>query len=418
MGTANGVLGLLIPGVSAQCASAMQTFADLENWLDQATNSERTGAFGGIRLERFKAFLRWLPPAPAPCIVGGTKGKGSTVRLIEAALRAGGEHTLAFTSPHVHHLSERWRLDGRPATDAELVPRAIVVAAVEARSGISLTYFERTAAIAVLLAADRPGCHLLWEVGLGGRLDCANALDCRLAVITHLSHDHRDVLGPTLWHIAGEKLPIARPGRPLLIAPQSAPAAEAIAARLPPDVPARWIAPAQEPFDLSLPGAHQQDNAATALAAAQVLVPSLDEAIARQGMAEARLAARCQVVSHAGRQLLIDGAHNGPSIAATLAVAQARLRPGWTLILGLAQDKEIAEIAAVLPAQLRILRCGYASTRARQAADWPDELQQAPWFARIAAALAEAPVGDICVTGSFYLAGEALAEVGAERIPG
>ena len=396
----------------------MRTFADLESWLDQAANSERTGAFGGIRLERFKAFLAWLPPAPAPCIVGGTKGKGSTVRLIEAALLAGGERTLAFTSPHVHHLSERWRLDGRPATCAELGPRATLVAAVEARSGIGLTYFERTAAIAVLLAADRPGCHLLWEVGLGGRLDCANALECRLAVITHLSHDHRDVLGPTLWHIAGEKLPIARPGRPLLVAPQSAPAAEAIAARLPADVPVRWIAPPEQPFALALPGAHQQDNAETALAAAQLLLPSLSEAIARQGMSGARLAARCQVVVQAGRQILIDGAHNGPSIAATLAVAQAHLQPGWTLIVGLAQDKEIAEIAAVLPAHVRMLRCGYASPRARQAADWPNELQQAPWFARIAEALAAIPAGDICVTGSFYLAGEALAEVGAELIPG
>ena len=406
---------------SRHSAAAVRTLADLEAWLDQAVNRERSGAFGEIRLAGFRAFLRFLPPAPAPCTVGGTKGKGSTVRLIEAALLGAGEHTVAFTSPHVHRVTERWRLDGRPVTVAELAPLVPVVAVAEQRSGIPLSYFERTAALAVLLAADRPGCHLLWEVGLGGRLDCANAFDCRVAVLTHLSHDHRDILGPTLRHIAAEKLPIARAGRPLLIAPQSSAAREAIAGQLPSGAAVRWVAapvPPAAPFALALAGQHQQDNAATAWAAFKLLAPQADETAARAGMAQATLAARCQLVQQGGRRVLVDGAHNGPSIAATVAVAAATLCPGWRLVLGVASDKEIVEIQAVLPPGVALSRCGYASVRARGPADWPAELLVAPWFADIVAALAAVPEGDLCITGSFYLAGEALAALGAEELPG
>ena len=398
----------------------MPTDADLEAWLSNAVNHERAGTFHDIRIERFRAFLALLPAPPAPCTVGGTKGKGSTVRLIEAAVRAHGRRTLAFTSPHVRTVRERWRIDGIPASIDQLMPVAQQVAAVEAGHGLCLTYFERTAAMAVILAASIPECVLLWEVGLGGRLDCANALDCRLAVLTHLSHDHRDILGPTLTAIATEKLPIARAGRPLLMAPQSA-AGEAAwrwaMAQSPLNVPVQWISRHLQPFDLALAGAHQQDNASTALVATAILLPEFQESVARRGMASATLAARCQlVITPSDQRILVDGAHNGPSIAATLAVAQASLRPGWRLILGTATDKEIEEIAAVLVPGISVHRCGYDSVRARGPAHWPDALLTTRWHPDVATALrtltAES-IGDLCITGSFYLAGEALVALGA-----
>ncbi len=397
----------------------MADLSAVEAWLDGAPNRERSGDFAAMRLAGLRRVLAHLPPPPAPCTVGGTKGKGSTVRFIEAALGALGLHTVAFTSPHVASVAERWRLDGVPAAGGILAAAMEVVAAAERRAGMPLTYFERTAAMAVVLAADRPGCLLLWEVGLGGRLDCANALDCAVAVITHLSHDHRDILGPTLTHIAAEKLPIARPGRPLLIAPQTAEAAAAIGANLPPGVPVQWIAPLAGDVPLGMLGVHQRDNAATALAAAKILAGGRwDEAAARRGLATAALAARCQLVARDGRRLLIDGAHNGPSIAATVAVAARVLRPGWTLILGLAKDKEIDEIAAVLPAGVPVVRCGYAGLRARGRDDWPPVFAAVPWFPCIGEALARVPAGDLCITGSFYLAGEALTHVGERSLPG
>jgi dihydrofolate synthase/folylpolyglutamate synthase len=395
--------------------------AGIEQWLAQAVNHERDGTFQDIRLERIRAFLGLLPPPPAPCTVAGTKGKGSTVRLMECALRAAGRGTVAFTSPHVATVLERWRIDGVPASAAAISAHAARIAALEERHRLPLTYFERTFAIACLLAAERPGIAFLCEVGLGGRLDCANALDCAVAVITHLSHDHRTILGPTLNHIAREKLAISRPGRPLVIAPQGTAAALAIWRELGRSrAAARWVQPARGSWQLALPGDHQQDNAATAAQALHAFAPGLPPSALRAGFAGARLAARCQELVAGGRRLLIDGAHNGPSISATLAVAARRLGAGWRLVLGLGRDKEIDEVLAALPPALTVVRCGYRSLRARQAQDWPAAAASWRWFDDVAAAVAAQPPGlDLCITGSFYLAGEALAAVGAAgALPG
>lgn len=397
---------------------ATPSAAGIQAWLDAAPNAERSGDFRAIRPERMRAFLARLPAPPAPCTIAGTKGKGSTLRLIETALLADGAATVAFTSPHLVSVLERWRLDGVPAEPAAIAPLCDRVEAEEDASGLRLSWFERTFAIACLLAAARPQAAFLCEVGLGGRLDATNAIDAAVAVVTHLSHDHREVLGPTAWHIAGEKLGIARPGRPLVLAPQAPAAALALWHRAPPSSPQLWAQRPERPFDLALGGAHQQDNAATALAAARLLRPGLDEARARAGMAGARLAGRCQIIERDGRRIIVDGAHNGPSVAATMAVAQARLRPGWGVVLAAARDKEIDEILAAIPAGTPVVRCAYASARARGAPDWPAAALAWPWRDDAATALAVLP-GDACVTGSLYLAGEALGALGvAGAIPG
>ncbi len=398
-------------GRSESCRPVIApTATGIQAWLDTAPNAERTGDFRAIRPERMRAFLSRLPlllPS-APCTVAGTKGKGSTVRLIEAALNGNGVATLAFTSPHVACVLERWRLDGRDADPALLAPLCERVEAEETASGLRLSWFERTFAVACLLAHQRQ-CSFICEVGLGGRLDATNALDAAVAVLTHVSHDHRDVLGPTVWHIAQEKLAISRPGRPLVIAPQEPAAALSAWHRLPPGRQVHWVQRPVQSIELALAGAHQQDNAATALLAAQLFHPGLDRERALAGMRTATLTARCQLVG----RVLVDGAHNGPSLAATMAVAQERFPDGWTLILGTAQDKEIEAMLAVVPAGIRIVRCGYASPRTRSEAMWPAEARRLPWFDNVRSAL-QAVVGNVCVSGSLYLAGEALSALGEQ----
>jgi dihydrofolate synthase/folylpolyglutamate synthase len=414
------------------------TAADIDAWLNTAPNRERSGVFRDLQVEGVRRVVALLPPVPAPCTVAGTKGKGSTVRLIESALVAAGQPTVAFTSPHVASVLERWRVDGRPAHAAAVALACEKVAALERQHHLALTYFERTFAVACLLAGQRPGTRFIVEVGLGGRLDCANALDCAIAVITHLSHDHRDVLGPTLHHIAREKLAVSRPDAPLVIAPQTPAAALALARLVPafrasavepqrslrinlrPAAPTVWAQSPRLPFDLTLPGDHQQDNAATAAAALALWAPEVDATTMRRGFAAAALAARCQVVEHSGRTLLIDGAHNRESIAATLVVARRRLRAGWRLIIGLAGDKEVDEIMQVIPPGLPVTRCGYDSLRARRVEQWPRAAQEWRWCDHIGEALAiQPPQADLCITGSFYLAGEALTHLGhAGELPG
>jgi dihydrofolate synthase/folylpolyglutamate synthase len=263
--------------------------------------------------------------------------------------------------------------------------------------------------MAVVLAARRPQAVFLAEVGIGGRCDAVNALDARIAVVTHLSHDHRDVLGPTLDDIAYQKLGIARSDAPLVIARQSPAAEAAVARRLAAGDGSSWVLrPAPWTGTLGLRGQHQRENAATAAAVLELLVPGYDRGVVAQAWAVADLPARCQVVAQGGRTLLIDGAHNGPSVAATLAVAQEVLRGGFTVVLGLARDKEAEEVLAAIPTGTPVVRCGYDSPRARGAEDWPDD--RTPWHASITSALGLP--GDLCITGSFYLAAEALAAVG------
>ena len=405
----------------------------IDDWLNAVPNRERTGIFRDMQLDEVRALVRLLPPVPAPCTVAGTKGKGSTVRLIECALVAAGQPTVAFTSPHVASVLERWRIDGQPAQAALVALACERIAALEHDHHLTLTYFERTFAIACLLASQRPATRFIVEVGLGGRLDCANALDCAIAVITHLSHDHRDILGPTLHHIAREKLAVSRVHAPLVIAPQTTVATLALWRILPsfrtpmgkatrplsnngqPSAPTMWAQTPRVPFELALDGEHQQDNAATAAAVITWWAPEIDAATLRRGFASAALAARCQRIEHAGRTLLIDGAHNRESISATVAVAHRRLRPGWRLIMGLANDKEIDEIMSVIPPSLVVTRCGYHSLRARSADQWPQAAQLWRWCDHIADALRiQPPATDVCVTGSFYLAGEALTQVGRQ----
>jgi folylpolyglutamate synthase/dihydropteroate synthase len=107
-------------------------------------------------------------------------------------------------------------------------------------------------------------------------------------------------------------------------------------------------------------------------------------------------------------------------VAATLAVADRLLRPGYRVVLGLAGDKEVEEVLAAIPRGRALARCGYASPRARCEPDWPPEARRTPWHADVAAALAAAPPDlDLCITGSFYLAAEALSALGRQgSLPG
>lgn len=388
------------------------TEADLDGWLAQAYSREQTADYSDIKLGPITALLRHLPPPPRPITFAGTKGKGSTLRFTEALLTAHGHHTIAFTSPHVRSVRERWRLDGELAPLAELHAAAATVEALEQKHQLALTYFERCFAIACILAAARPTAYFLCEVGLGGRLDCANALDARIAVLTHLSRDHCAILGNTLELIAREKLAIARPDAPLVIAPQSDAAASAIDASLP--LASNIVRVEHGNRPTSLAGNHQQDNAATAIAASRLLI-DLDEQRIEQALNSVHLAARCQVIQHGGRRILIDGAHNDASIAATIATAKQLLKPGWQLLLGVATDKDIDAICALIPNTISVTRVGYDGPRARREQQWPEAAQAWPWHDAITSALsAHQGDYDLCITGSFYLAGEALAVLAPE----
>ena len=382
----------------------------LQNWLDSGTNREVTGNYNDCKLDPVRRILNRLPQTPQPITIAGTKGKGSTLRFLEQALLAAGRQTTSFTSPHVRLLRERWRLDGKPVSADLAWEAALKVKSAEHVGGERLTYFERCFALACILASDRPDALFLLEVGIGGRLDCANTLDAQIAIVTHIGFDHCRILGHSLAAIAREKSAIARPGRPLLISHQSLLKDKELSSAIPAGVTAHRIPPLPTDTPLGLAGTHQLENAATALAAFRLCCPGLNANTALNAFADTNLAARCQlVVDDKGRRILVDAAHHDTSIAATLTEAEKCLRPGWICLLGLAKDKEIDRILKVLPPIDRLHRCAYDWHRSFGEHDWPPPLLSCPWHPDIKQALSTLPIErDICILGSFYLAGEAL----------
>ena len=287
-----------------------------------------------------------LPPV---LHVAGTNGKGSACAFLRAMLEATGLKAHAFTSPHLVRFNERIRIAGQLISDDQLA--ALLEEALDSSDGIEPSFFEVTTAVAFLAFARTPADACVVEVGLGGRLDATNVIEKPLVCgIAGLGIDHRQWLGRTIGDIAGEKAGIAKPRVPLVTQrypPQAAQQVQRAAERS----GAQWVGRGAL-WDMRvirgairyrdrhgglelplprLPGRHQADNAALAVAMLrhqdQFAIPV--EAYA-QGISSADWPARLQRLSDgpltrllpAGSELWLDGGHNGA--AARLVAEYAR----------------------------------------------------------------------------------------------
>lgn len=342
-------------------------FATLDDWLRwQETLHPRTIELG---LDRVRAVLRQLRPAPPPFIVitvGGTNGKGSSVALLEAMLRAAGYRVGAYTSPHLLRYNERIRIDGTEADDAALCQAFARIDA--ARGERSLTYFE-FGTLAALELFWQAGIDIaLLEVGLGGRLDAVNAVDPDAALVVSVDLDHTEWLGTDRDSIGYEKAGIYRPNRPALCADPQPPNrlvehAAAIGAHLRcvgrdygfarTGTTWRWWMDETRLDDLPLPalaGVHQLGNAAAALAT----LASLGQRIAvpptaiRAGLQHVCLPGRFQIVS-GPVEWILDVAHNPHGATALADHLRERPCTGHThAVCGLLGDKDANGIIQAL----------------------------------------------------------------------
>ncbi|MDN5567199.1 MAG: bifunctional folylpolyglutamate synthase/dihydrofolate synthase, partial [Paracoccus sp. (in: a-proteobacteria)] len=318
------------------------------------------------RMHRLLAALghpeRHIPPV---IHIAGTNGKGSTQAMIRAGLQAGGKRVHAYTSPHLAHFHERIRLAGNLIAEDHLA--AVLEECEVANDGHPITFFEITTAAAFLAFSRIPADYTLLEVGLGGRLDATNVIDHpALTVITPVSIDHTQYLGDTLPLIAAEKAGIIKRRVPCIIGPQDDDALQVIEARaqgLTAPISAygqHWMIQRERDgmifqddhglWDLPLPnliGAHQIQNAGTALAALRQL--GATDHMARAAVTKAEWPARMQRLRHgplvdlAGAQaeLWLDGGHNpagGIAVAATLAAMAPR---PTHLVCGMLNTKDI-----------------------------------------------------------------------------
>lgn len=284
--------------------------------------------------------------------VAGTNGKGSTCAYLTNTLHRCGYDVGTFTSPYIERYQNRIQYNGRDIDDESLVAltnevKPIFDEIAESEWGAP-TMFELSTAIAILYFAKvaYPD-FVVWETGLGGRLDSTNVVTPIVSVITNVGHDHMEILGDSLTKVAEEKAGIIKPGVPVVSAVEQPEAVEVIrrtAAERKTTLYLLGEAFRYEtvqaeldlqtisftgPFrnldrvDITLNGAHQQKNAAVALMTLEVLrqyyaVVQDDEPL-YEGMRSAQWPGRLEMVSRSPRMLL-DGAHN-PEGAATLAEA-------------------------------------------------------------------------------------------------
>jgi dihydrofolate synthase / folylpolyglutamate synthase len=299
--------------------------------------------------------------------VVGTNGKGSTSAFLAGILTASGLRTALFTSPHLVCFSERFRIDGREIPRERLEP---LLAAVLTVAPEEATFFEIVTCLAALYFSEEQVDMAVIEAGMGGRSDATATLPGIMTVITPISRDHCDYLGQTLGQIAAEKAAVAEPDTPVVIAHQPVEVRKAISGCLPQagsqltwygrDFSARWnsdgtldytgIHTELKHLTPGIPGRYQAENAALALAAAEVLVrlgAHIPESALRAGISAAHWPGRMETVPGAP-PLLLDGAHNRAGSLA-LAEALADFRYGkLLLVLGIMADKDVDEIVSAL----------------------------------------------------------------------
>ncbi|MBX6361438.1 MAG: bifunctional folylpolyglutamate synthase/dihydrofolate synthase [Acidobacterium ailaaui] len=384
-------------------------------------------------------------------LIAGTNGKGSTSATLASILQAAGYRTGLYTSPHLVRVNERVRIDGAEISDDDFARLYFTVDDVarrlvhEGRLPHPPSFFETMTALAFSAFAQAKLDIAVLEVGMGGRLDATNIVDPLLSIITDISLDHTEWLGPTISAIAREKAGILRPGGVMVTLPQHPEANQVLgevatalkvrgvnaAEYLPPRSVASGPYPLQllgEQVEIASPlaGQHQQRNLALAIAAAVELSNHhgyiMTPAQMAEGIQNTRWPGRLESFrSISGARILLDVGHNPAGAwALRAALAQTSEQPR-VLIFGCLKDKPVFEMAQILfPLFDRVLLSVVDSPRAADMAELEaaaqatgaayEAMPDAGTALRYAQEMVPAS-GLIVGTGSVYLVGKLRAEL-------
>ncbi len=379
--------------------------------------------------------------------IAGTNGKGSVSAMLESILRAAGFRTGLYTSPHLEREEERIRVNGvchspkRFAAHLDLVKETIDGLMAAGRLIYHPTFFEVLTALAFLHFAEEKVDVAVLEVGLGGRFDATNVVSPLVSVITTISRDHVKHLGSTLRSIAFEKAGIIKPGVPVVCGVRSGSALQEIRLRA-----AERRAPFRRAFGPGtsleahlaagrfrfryasgeaiydyvpgLAGRHQGENAAVAIASAEVLDRTwqpIGKAAMLRGVRDVRWEGRLETVS-THPLVVLDGAHNEEGVRSLAAHIRDVIRRPVIVVFAAMKDKDIRTMSRILfPAARTIILTQVPNRRSALPADI---LAAAPSFAARArlepdvakavhSALAEsAGRVPVVIAGSLFLVGE------------
>ncbi len=409
-----------------------------------------------LRLDRMEGILSRLgdPHKGVRFVhVAGSKGKGSVCEMVASCLSACGYTTGLYTSPHMVDLRERVRINGEMighAAFAQAVGRAAAAAEDALKKAEPATYFELLTAAALSHFAEEAVDIAVIEVGLGGRWDSTNVITPEVSAITSIQLEHTQILGDTLEKIAREKAGIIKPRVPVLTVPQTDGVLKVIGdAAAGADAPlsvlgreiefsSRYCAGTAssahhkvcvtvgrsefEHMVVPLKGEHQALNCGLALAVLGTLreraVPMEDRAVVR-GLARTPANGRMELVCDSPR-VMADGAHNPESVRELVRGIGPHLGAESTVfVFGCNADKNVPGMLAEIArgADKVIFTRASGNPRAmdprdlhRRFSEVSSKMSQVAPNLREAMEIAQRAVSRddlICVTGSFYLAGEA-----------
>ncbi len=335
-------------------------FSRLDEWLTWLeTLHPKKIDLGLERVAAVAERLGLIPPVATVITVAGTNGKGSSVAMMDAILRADGRRTGCYTSPHIHRYNERITIDGHSASDGDIV--AAFAAIDTARLDISLSYFEFGTLAALWLFARERVDIIILEVGLGGRLDAVNIVDADIALVTSIGLDHVEWLGDSRDVISLEKVAIGRSDRPLVCGEPDPPAPMRafvhergmVGRFIGEDFTFSaggqrwdWHGNGYDLLQLPLPalaGAHQMQNAAAVLSVLTSLPAHLipSRRAVETGLVQVQLAGRFERME-IGFEVILDVSHNPHGMQKLVALLQESPVEGRTFVLfGVMADKDI-----------------------------------------------------------------------------
>ncbi len=346
--------------------------------------------------------------------VAGTNGKGSTCAMMDAILRSAGYSCGLFTSPHLVRFGERVRCNGELLPDAEAAAWLQRIREITEGWDHAPTFFEIVTVLAACWLAGRQPDFVVWETGMGGRLDATNVVRPLVSVITPIGKDHEQWLGGTLPEIAGEKAGIIKEEVPVVTLPQAPGVLPVLQAAAKANASPWHCVTEPWPEAPALSGPHQRWNAALAVAALQAAGIEVSPDAVRQGLASVRWPGRFDRVRPG---LVVDGAHN-PAAAEALAGAWREACPGReaALVFGALVDKDAAAILRALrPVSTSVWLVPVASGRAMPVQDLVPLAAAEGFTVHPCSSLAEgveragAQGETVLVTGSLFLAGELYA---------
>ena len=328
-----------------------------------------------LGLERIHQLLQKLdnPHQQVPIIhIAGTNGKGSVCAYLSSVLTEAGYRVGRYTSPHLIDWTERICINQKPISPTALQQCLERVVAATENNTETPTQFEIITAAAWLYFAEQKTDIAVIETGLGGRLDATNVCETPLAsVITSISLEHWQILGPTVADIAGEKAGILKAKCPAVIGELPESARIVVEKRIQElDCPATWVKPAIDlgpgfaeyqlnqnavkiKYQLPLLGKIQLMNSAIAIATLQILQNQgwqISPTAIENGIAKTQWPGRLQQTTWKNRNILIDGAHN-PAAAIALREYVDRLNNhpspiNW--VIGILATKDCDDILKAL----------------------------------------------------------------------